>query len=211
MITTFLFDLDGTLIDTPKIIMNGYIKTLKVHVPSYTPTDDEVTEILGMTLRNAFSKHTKDEEHFLKIVESFRKFTHEETLKELNEYKNAKNTIQYLKSKNYKVGIVTSKVLFVVLENLKQVKMENLFDCIVTSDLTKQHKPNPEPLLLALSKLDSSVEEAIYIGDHENDIKAANNANMKSGLVGYSNRYNQSIKENPTYIFNDLEEIKKHF
>lgn len=42
-----------------------------------------------------------------------------------------------------------------------------------------RHKPDPEPLLLAAQKLGVKPEETVYIGDVENDLKAAHAAGMK--------------------------------
>ena len=56
---------------------------------------------------------------------------------------------------------------------------------MVTCDDTDRHKPEPEPILLGLEKMKSSSEEAIMIGDGVFDIKCANNAGVKSALVGW--------------------------
>ena len=39
------------------------------------------------------------------------------------------------------------------------------FDAIVSCDDTDKHKPDPEPVLLGLAKLNASREEAIMVGD----------------------------------------------
>ena len=176
-----------------------------------SPTDIEKTEILGMTLDIAFEEYAKDDEHLEKLINTFREYSKNNAATMLKSYKNAANVIQYLRDKGYLVGIVTSKSRKVVLENLVQTNMEELFDCIVTSDDTTVHKPNAEPLLLALEQLNVSTNEAIYIGDHENDIIAGNNANMKTGLMKYSLRLEQALNNNPTYVFDDLDKIKEKF
>lgn len=210
MIKAILFDLDGTLIDSPDLIIRCYEEALRVHT-NHVPTELEKTNVLGMTLTKAFDKHAKNEKHLEDMIATFRDYSYANTLKMLKPHKNVQNVIQYLRNKEYLVGIVTSKNLENVLENLEQFGLSNSFDCIVTSNDTINHKPDPEPLLYALSKLNVKPEDAIYIGDHENDIKAGNNANMKTGLMGYSYRLNQAMEEKPTYIFSDLDNIKDIF
>ncbi|HEY5478632.1 MAG TPA: HAD-IA family hydrolase, partial [Gaiellaceae bacterium] len=61
--------------------------------------------------------------------------------------------------------------------------LEGLFDVIVTSEDTELHKPNPEPLLLALRKLEATPAEAAYVGDSPFDVEAANAAGLRSIAV----------------------------
>lgn len=211
MLTTILFDLDGTLIDSPKIIMQGFEAAISKHVDNYQLTHNEKTEILGMTLTMAFNRFQKDENHLQEMINTFRNKTEELTLKMLHSYENAENVIKYLKRQGYKVGIVTSKSRKVVEMNLELVGLNNLFDIIITSDDTTLHKPNPEPLIYATKKLGVEFFETIYIGDHENDIIAGNNALMKTGLMKYSYRFNEALEHQPTYIFDDLNHLKKIF
>ena len=42
------------------------------------------------------------------------------------------------------------------------------------------------------------------MGDHENDIKAGKNAEMKTALMAYSHRYKVGKDEKPNYIFNNF-------
>ena len=55
----------------------------------------------------------------------------------------------------------------------------------MTCDDTDKHKPEPEPILLGLEKMGSAREEALMVGDGVFDIKCANNAGVKSVLVGW--------------------------
>jgi pyrophosphatase PpaX len=62
---------------------------------------------------------------------------------------------------------------------------KDLFDGMVTCDDTEKHKPEPEPILLGLEKMKSAKDEALMIGDGVFDVKCANNAGVKSVLVGW--------------------------
>lgn len=208
MIKAVLFDLDGTLVDSPQLIMNAYESALKKHT-NHIPSELEKTSVLGMTLSIAFKDHAKDENHLNELIDEFRRYSYENTNRMLKPYKNVKNVIQYLRDKDYLVGIVTSKNRKTVLENLEAFDLNNMFDCIVTSNDTINHKPHAEPINYAMDLLKVNHLETIYIGDHENDIIAGNNANVKTGLMKYSYRLNQALKQNPTYVFEDLNHIKE--
>lgn len=59
-----------------------------------------------------------------------------------------------------------------------------------------------------MTLLQSKPEETIYIGDHENDIKAAKNAKITSCAVSYSCRLEEMLLENPDYIIDQLNNLK---
>jgi|SRR5690554_2172862 len=206
MIKAFIFDLDGTIIDTPSLIMNSFKYSIDKNT-NYKLSNSEITNVLGMTLDTAFKRFANDENHLNEMINSFRKYSINNS-KELNAYLNATNVIQYLRDEGYLLGIVTSKTRKIVEDNLKQLKIYDNFNCIITYEDTIKHKPNPEPLYKALNALGVKASDAIYIGDHENDIKAGKNANMKTGLMAYSHRFEEALKEEPTYVFENFLEIK---
>jgi len=209
VIDTILFDLDGTLIDSAKIIIKGYLETLKKHNLKNLLDDDSV--ILGLTLDKAFAKYVKSDEEYEMLVDTYRKYTSIASDEKLELHYYAAKIIKYLKDKGYLVGIITSKSLKAVKRNLEKFNLEDIFDIIVTSEDTKEHKPSATPILYALEKLGKNCNNAIYIGDHENDIKAAKGALVKSGLVKYSYRYEEALKEKPDYIFETLKDIENIF
>lgn len=204
MIKAVIFDLDGTLIQSEKIIMDGYAHTMKMHLPKIEITKDDITNFLGQTLENNFKQHTNDQELILKLTQTYRNYTNELSKKELITYPNALAIVKYLKDEKIKLGIVTSKTEEVVKENLKTVGLDGQFEVIIGYESVLNHKPDPEGLLKALTILDVKASEAIYIGDHENDIKAAKNAKMLSCGVTYSYRLEELLFENPTYVVDDL-------
>lgn len=205
MIKTILFDLDGTIINTPKLIMESFKYAINTHT-NYKLKDDEITNVLGQTLDMAFEPFAKDLNHLNKMIQSFRKYSYEnENLMSL--YDDVHLVLETLKEKGYKLGIVTSKSEKIALKNLKDFKLKKYFSCIVTYNDTVLHKPNKEPLIHALKLLNSNELEAIYIGDHENDIKAGINANMKTGLMKYSHRLNEALKYKPDYVFENFKNV----
>ena len=203
-----IFDLDGTLINTPEMIMAAFKKTILEHHPNYELSKEEITNVLGQTLDLAFKDFVNEEVVIEDMINSYRNYTTNHDF-EIKGYKHLENVLKKLKSLDYLIGIVTSKTNYVVFENLRDLKIENYFDCIVTHQDTVLHKPNPDPILCALNKLGISPDEAVYIGDHENDIVAGRNALVKTGLMAYSHRFYEAELESPNYIFKDLRDILK--
>src|SRR6478609_203042 len=59
-----------------------------------------------------------------------------------------------------------------------RLPIAHYFDTVVGGDETKRHKPDPEPLLLGLARLDASADQAAYVGDSPYDMQAAKAAGL---------------------------------
>jgi pyrophosphatase PpaX len=88
-----------------------------------------------------------------------------------------------LKYEGRRLGIVTAKRRKTVELAFDRVPLAHLFETVVGGDETERHKPDPEPLLLALERLDARPEEAAYVGDAPFDVKAAKAAGLFSVAV----------------------------
>ena len=82
-------------------------------------------------------------------------------------------------SKTYQLGIVTNRIRRNMYESSEVEKLKDYFEVSVTYEDTEKHKPDPEPLLLAASKLGIQPSECVYIGDVETDVQAGHAAGMK--------------------------------
>lgn len=70
----------------------------------------------------------------------------------------------------------------------------------ILADDTTKHKPDPEPLLECIKRLNFNPEDVIYIGDAFSDYQASHNASIDFGYASWGSVSSQGI-ENPTYIF----------
>lgn len=111
-----------------------------------------------------------------------------------------------------KIGLVSTSKLVTIEPILHKHKMFDLFGVIVTGDMVKNHKPDPESMHLAMAKLNSKDTDTLMIGDSEKDVFSANNAGIDSVLFLpdlhkeiYNFEYLKST--NPTYIVKDLNEV----
>lgn len=208
MVNTILFDLDGTLTTSTEIIMDGYKHMMDQLFPDVVLTKEEQTAFLGRTLVDNFSRYTADPKMLKEMEYLYRKYTNDMNAKMLKTYPNALNVVKYLLDMGVKIGIVTSKSYEVAMMDLKTVGLDKYFDVVVGYEHTNKHKPEPDSLLKAIELLNSKPEETVYVGDHENDIIAAHKAGMQSVAVTYSYRINQALRQNPTYIVDDLIHIK---
>ncbi len=203
-----LFDLDGTLIRSTGIILEVFKMTFKRYFPDVELTEEKVTSFLGTTLWQTFGEYTDDDALIEEIITYYRMASEALLEKELEAYPNAHETIKYLKDQGCKVGVVTSKINKVASHHLDITKLSNLIDGLIGYDDVEKHKPHPDPLLKALEVFDTKASDAIYVGDHENDMIAAKRAGMTSCAVTYSYRLQQMLNEFPDFVIDDLSNLK---
>lgn len=204
-ITTVLFDLDGTLIDTNELIITTYLHTLEKYFPSKYQRED-VLPFLGPTLHEVFGN--MDPDRVEEMVSEYRAFNianHDELVKE---FVGVLETVKMLKERGYKLGIVTTKRHDVSLKGLRLMKLEDYFEVIVAYDHVEKVKPDPEPIFKALEQLGSTPEEAIMVGDNFHDILAGKNAGTATAGVAWSIKGREYVaKYEPDYMLENMKDL----
>lgn len=107
--------------------------------------------------------------------------------------------------KKYKLGIVSGRQRDNLYEG-EMSKCKGLFDVGVGYEDTKLHKPSPEPLLLAMKKLNVSSDECAYIGDALIDVQAGNAAGIP--VIFYGKEKPEGAIANASSFKEILEVIK---
>ena len=91
--------------------------------------------------------------------------------------------LEYLKEQHFKIAIATSSSLKNTMNHLNEVGILSYFDVIVTGDLVKKAKPDPEIYLTASQKLVIEPQECYALEDSYHGLKAAYYAGMKAILI----------------------------
>jgi pyrophosphatase PpaX len=204
-ISTILFDLDGTLIDTNELIISTFLHTLGKFYPNKYQRED-VLPFLGPTLHETFGE--MDAERVEEMVADYRKYNLENHDLMVKEFEGVFETVEALKDMGYKLAIVTTKREDVSLKGLRLTKLDRFFDVIVAYDHVKKVKPDPEPIILALEKLGSTPEETLMVGDNFHDILAGKNAGTKTAGVAWSIKGRDYIaKYEPDYILEKMADL----
>jgi len=184
MIKAVIFDVDGVLIDSFEANLKFYQDLLIKNgfAPPSRETFLNMNHLAMMDAIRIFTK-SKDEGEIKKIWQMGKDRTTPYPIDLLKIPKNLESVITKL-SKKYILAIVTNRVRDGVFSIPQLFKYKDFFKTVVYYEDTVKHKPDPEPLLLALKKLVLKSNEAIYIGDAPSDIKAAKEAKMK--VIAYS-------------------------
>jgi HAD superfamily hydrolase (TIGR01549 family) len=208
MIKTFLFDLDGTLIQTTEIIIDTFKIIFKKYFPNLVLTDSEYSNLLGQTLYKTFEFYKEDAQDIDQMVSDYRALSNQMIETGLKAYPGAAETLKYLKAKGCKVGVVTSKMRKIATYHLELTGLIAYIDHIIGYEDVTEHKPAPEPIIKALAALGARAKTSVYIGDHENDIIAAKKAGVQACAVTYSMRLSEMLSYQPDYVIDELEHIK---
>ncbi|HIW32549.1 MAG TPA: HAD family hydrolase, partial [Candidatus Paenibacillus intestinavium] len=120
---------------------------------------------------------------------------------------NALSVLQYLQSRNFKIGLITNGSSRSQHAKIDSVNIRHFFDGIIVSDDVGCQKPHRSIFELTLSKLQAKPDQCWYIGDHPiNDIKGANDVGIHTiWLQGFMEQETNSVA--PSYTINDLDEI----
>lgn len=207
-INTVLFDFDGTIMDTNNLILESWQHTFRT-VEGKERAAEDILETFGEPLNITMGKLLPQVavEEGVKIYRSY----HHDRFTELIEvFPGIPELLAELKHRGYKTGVVTSRLRNTTELGLKTYDMEQYFDTVVTCDDTDKHKPDPEPVNIALERLGAKPEETIMVGDSMFDILCAKNAGVTSAMVGWALAISDGDKtgENqPDYILEKAEDL----
>lgn len=205
---TVLFDFDGTIMDTNSVILQSWQHTFRT-VEGKERTEDEIISTFGEPLYITMKKLLPQIE-VEEGVEIYRSFHYDNFTELISIFPGILELLEELKVRGYKTGIVTSRLRHTTEIGLKKYDMEQYFDVIVTCNDTDKHKPDPEPVYIALERLDSKPDEAVMVGDSMFDILCAKNAGVKAALVSWALAVSEEERcgENaPDYIIERAEDL----
>lgn len=178
MKNTVLFDLDGTLVNSLFDLCDSTNYMLnELDLPERSI--EEVREFVGngidMLIRRAVGSECFD---FEKAMRLFREYYNTHLTAKTIPYEGILNVVDTLKSKGFKLGVVTNKAQDAA-ESIVNYYFKDKFDIVVGADLKKRRKkPEPDGVELALCSMESNKKNAIFVGDSEVDIATAKNAGL---------------------------------
>lgn len=170
--SAWLFDLDGTLIDSIDLIWRSYQHTVREHF-AREPTRNEWKLGLGRPLRWQFGQLTSDPEEIEVLVRTYRAYNDQWHDRLVVVYDGVHELLSGLKRDGAKIAIVTSKFHKGAIRGLGHCSLERYVDVIVGADDVEHAKPHPAPMLRAVELLGVTPADSIAIGDSPHDIRSA--------------------------------------
>ncbi|NLM50002.1 MAG: HAD-IA family hydrolase [Clostridiaceae bacterium] len=202
-IKAVLFDFDGTLLNTNDLILESYKHAFKTVLDRDIPYD-EFLSLYGRPLFKSLSAYEKHEKLYY-AYKDFNENGHDYLIKT---FPGAKEGLLRLKELNLKLAIVTSKRTHVLEKQIKMLGCGDIFDLIITPDDTQNHKPHPEPALLACERLGVLPHETYFVGDSVFDMECGKNAGCNLCAVSYTLTPIEKLMEyGPKYVVGSILEF----
>ncbi len=204
-----IFDLDGTLIDSRKDIIDSLNHTLK-EVGLEEMSVEVMRGYIGMGRDRLISDalgHTAAPEMVRKVTEIFAEYYKEHMFDTTRLFPGARDVLEYLKGKT--LMMVTNKNRELTVETLRRFGIEKYFHRVVGGDDTNCRKPNACPINNLLSGMNIPKDKAIMIGDSDIDVKTGKLAGIITcGLTWGIGRKEDIEKAGPDYLLDDIRKVK---
>ena len=209
MFDLYLFDLDGTLVDTRRDIAEAVNHVLRLHdrpVAELATVISWVGDGVDDMMKRAFKT---DEGQFVgELVDEFRSSYMDHCTDFSHLYESCAETLTSLQERGAHLSVLTNKPQDLSLEILRRLGILQYFDRVVGPNDADLRKPNPSNLLSLIRDIGASRERTLMIGDSRNDILVANNAGIASCgcTFGYIGR-DALLELKPTYLVDSLPQI----
>ena len=190
---TYIFDLDGTLLDTLTDLAASTNYALRTHgMPEHTI--DEVRRFVGNGVRKLMERAVPDGTDnplFDEAFATFRQYYMEHSLDTTRPYEGIPEMLAALKAKGCHLAVVSNKMMAATQELCRHFFPETIEVAIGENEAEGiRKKPAPDTVIAALRQLGVGEEGAVYVGDSDVDIATARNSNLPciSVLWGFRDR-----------------------
>ena len=210
----FIFDLDGTLVDTAPDFKNS-INYMLNEINESEVSLIEIRNWVGYGARELIRRTVVDKniphdenriEEMLKIF--LLHYTHNIDDDSVL-FNNVKNVLEFLKNNGIKLAVCTNKMERLSNILLEKLNVLHMFDYLVGGDSLSKNKPDPFPLLNICEKLNTEISDSIMIGDSATDLNAGKGAGMPVVLVSYGYTDNKDIYNEADLVINDFSQLKE--
>lgn len=172
-----LFDLDGTLIDSIGLIVSAMEYAFADR--ARRPPVDQWTAAIGTPLDGMLRTWAEDEADVVQLRDRYREFQHSRHDAMTTAYPGVVETVRALSAAGHPLAVVTSKMEAGARRSLKFIGVEECFGAVIGIDATVKHKPEPEPVWLALERLGGVARErSLFVGDSTHDMHAGRAAGV---------------------------------
>lgn len=191
-ITTIIWDLDGTLLNTLEDLTDSVNYMLSIH--NYPQRSiEEIRSFVGNGLAKLTERALPDTvtpEEYNTCLSEFKAYYKMHMQDKTGPYEGILDVLKTLQTKGYHMAVVSNKADAAVKE-LIPIYFGDLLPVAIGDMEGREKKPAPDSVYEAMKQLGVTKEECIYIGDSDVDVNTAKN----SGIPGIAVLWGFRTKE----------------
>ena len=181
----FLFDLDGTLIDTKEAIFSSFEYLFDRYLGYRLPRQQVLGDV-GLPLHEVLLRYfgALDEETLQHLVGEYRTYQRSQLADTVTAFPGTAELLAQLSGQGMTCGVVTGRGELSANHFLERLGFNSFISVCIAAEHTARHKPDPQPLHHALSMLSlPDPSGVLYTGDSEWDIAAGRACGMATALA----------------------------
>ncbi|WP_053220075.1 HAD family hydrolase [Virgibacillus senegalensis] len=185
-----IFDFDGTLANTLPINIFGFQEVFK-KFDQKDYSKEQIKDMFGPPEPELIEQNLESDNLDEAVSFYYQQYEdHHNRLVDKNE--EIEQLLSTLKERGLKLGVVTGKSRKSFEYSLAELDMKRYFDVLITGDDVEKAKPAPEGIQRALQKVDISIDDAMYVGDSDDDMQAGKEAGVYVGAAKWLPEYQSS-------------------
>lgn len=180
MVRGFLFDIDGTLLDSNDAHASAWVQALYEY--GWDVTFADVRRLIGKGGDHILAElcGLDSERGTGKAIVERRKQLFKAQLECLKPMRGARDLIETLRARGVKLVVATSAAADEVTPLLEQAGVADLFEGATHADDVDQSKPDPDVVLAALRKIGLPKRDVVFVGDTPYDVAASLRAGVRA-------------------------------
>ena len=193
MYNTYIFDLDGTLLDTITDLAASCNYALRTHgMPEHSV--DDVRRFVGNGVRKLMERaipHGAENPDFESTFATFREHYMHHSLDTTQPYPGIPEVLADLKARGCRLAVVSNKMMAATVELCHHFFPDTIEVAIGEHEAEGiRKKPAPDTVFAALRELGVEKDRAVYVGDSDVDVQTAANSGLPciSVLWGFRDR-----------------------
>ncbi len=205
-INYLIFDSDGTLVDTLRLIVAAYNYAVEP-VLARTFDEGQVYALFGPPMERIFG-NLLPPSAVNGAVDRYHAFYRQHFHEYARVYPGIFDLLTAIQKSDRKLGVLTGAGRVAAELTMQFTYLSAFFTTLVTGDDVDHPKPDPQGLFMAISKIGGISDETIYVGDSIVDLDAAKRAGARSGAALWGSRYPAELSmSSPDFIFREPSQI----